>query len=163
MLGEVGTEPVAPHNERVSFGSVKEATRKSMRSNTATGTSPELRLRKALWAAGLRGYRKNVRDVTGRPDLVFGSRRLAVFIHGCFWHRCERCSHYRLPKTNTAFWRRKAEANVERHSFVCGQLVARGWRVMTLWECEIKEDVATCVARIADALCLEMDSRQSRE
>lgn len=134
---------------------VAESTRKSMQSNRGTGTSVEVRLRKALWAAGVRGYRKNVARLPGKPDLAFGRARLAVFVHGCFWHRCERCGRYRLPKTNTAYWHAKVEANSARHARVAEELKAMGWHVLTLWECELKDDLAACVQRIAAARARE--------
>ncbi|MCO5298044.1 MAG: very short patch repair endonuclease [Fimbriimonadaceae bacterium] len=147
-----------PPSARYSFAEMREtlvvaeSTRKSMQANRGKDTSTEVRLRRALWAAGARGYRKNVARLPGKPDLAFGKARVAVFVHGCFWHRCERCGRYRLPKTNTAYWQAKVETNVARHAQVVLELEARGWRVLTFWECELKEDLGACVEQVREAL-----------
>lgn len=127
---------------------VREGTRRSMQSNTSTGTKPELRLRKALWEAGLRGYRKNDKGFPGKPDVYVPRARLAVFVHGCFWHGCERCTTYSLPKTNRAFWREKVRRNRERHARHLEELEEMGVRAVTVWECELKEDLEGVVARV---------------
>ena len=130
---------------------VREATAKTMRANRSTDTKPELALRKALWAAGLRGYRKNVRKLPGTPDVVFGRARLAVFVHGCYWHQCPRCTRNRVPKTNAAYWEAKFSANAARDARQEAALVEAGWRVLVLWECELKA-IETAVERVRDAL-----------
>jgi DNA mismatch endonuclease (patch repair protein) len=124
---------------------VSEATRRSMSSNRGTGTKPEVAFRKALWAVGMRGYRVNVRKLPGSPDVVFGKRKLAVFVNGCFWHACPQCGRFSFPKKNAEYWRLKIEANQERDSRVAEQLTALGYRVLTVWECEIKKDINACV------------------
>ena len=83
---------------------VKESVRRSMQGNTSTETEPERLLRAALFQSGVRGYRKNVRKLPGTPDVVFGKQKLAVFVHGCYWHRCPRCTRNIHPKTNSKFW-----------------------------------------------------------
>ena len=93
---------------------VAESTRKSMQSNRGTESSPKVRLRRTLWAAGIRGYCRSVAHLSGKPGVALGRARVAVFMHGCFWHRCERCGRYSLPKTYTAYWLAKVEANVAR-------------------------------------------------
>jgi len=92
-------------------------------------TGPEIRLRRALWAAGLRGYRKH----WGRPsiDVAYVGRKVAVFVDGCFWHGCPR--HYREPKTNVGFWRPKIARNRERDGEVARRLRGEGWLVVRLW------------------------------
>ena len=132
---------------------MREATAKTMRANRSADTKPEIALRKALWAAGLRGYRKNVRRLPGTPDVVFGPARLAVFVHGCYWHQCPRCTRNRVPKTNATYWQAKFAANVERDARQIAELEASGWRVLVLWECEIK-DVGAAVERVRTALKL---------
>src|SRR5687767_15564066 len=77
---------------------VAESTRRSMQGNRSEGTKPELAFRKALWQAGLRGYRKNSKKLPGSPDVVFGKSKLAVFVHRCFWHGCPHCQRNRSPK-----------------------------------------------------------------
>lgn len=131
---------------------VREGTRKSMQGNRGTGTRPEFRLRQALWAAGLRGYRKNVRKLPGKPDVVFGKAKLAVFLHGCFWHGCPVCTRNRTPKTNARYWSTKVAANRERDERVRAELEAMGYRVVTIWECQLKASTEVCVERVREAL-----------
>ena len=135
---------------------VREATVKTMRANRAKDTKPEISLRKALWAAGLRGYRKNVRGLPGTPDVVYGRARLAVFVHGCYWHQCPRCLRNRTPKTNRLYWEAKFAANVERDARQLGRLEAMGWRTLVVWECDLK-DLPSAVERVRAALRLEGD------
>lgn len=123
-----------------------------MRSNRGTETNLEVRLRNALWASGIRGYRKNVTKLPGRPDVLFGSKRLAVFIHGCYWHRCPRCNKDAKFHTNEAFWRSKLQSNVERDQRNEEALTQLGYRVLVIWECEVKRDLAGCVDQVRDAL-----------
>lgn len=99
-------------------------------------TKPEMTIRKGLWSLGYR-YRVSTR-LPGRPDIVFPRERLAVFIDGCFWHRCPR--HYQAPATNPQFWERKIDRNVERDRMVDLQLASLGWRVKRIWEHEVRED-----------------------
>ncbi|HYI83822.1 MAG TPA: very short patch repair endonuclease [Acetobacteraceae bacterium] len=99
-------------------------------------TKPERVVRRGLWAAGLR-YRLHARSLPGKPDLVFPRARLAIFIHGCFWHRHEGCRGTRTPKTNVDFWKAKFSANVRRDQRVMEELEALGWRTVVIWECEI--------------------------
>lgn len=101
-------------------------------------TKPEMRVRKALHAAGLR-YRLHVRSLPGVPDLVFPSRRVALFVHGCFWHRHPGCKAARLPKSRLEFWGPKLAKNVERDKRNRAALKAAGWKVMEIWECETRK------------------------
>ncbi len=130
---------------------VREGTRRSMQGNRGTGTSPEVRLRKALWAAGLRGYRKNVRKLPGKPDVVFGRAKVAVFVHGCYWHQCPRCTRNRAPKTNALYWQAKFAANVERDARNEAALRDLGYRVVVVWECELG-DMEEVVGRVRATL-----------
>ena len=97
-------------------------------------TKPELVVRRGLHAAGFR-FRLHRKDLPGKPDLVLPKHRVAIFVHGCFWHRHEGCANFRLPKTNTEFWRNKIGRNVERDAAVAYTLRKRGWRVLMVWEC----------------------------
>ena len=101
-------------------------------------TKPELRVRKALHSAGLR-YRLHDRRLPGVPDLVFPARRIALFVHGCFWHRHPGCAATRLPKSRLDFWAPKLAGNVERDARQQAELIARGWTVMVIWECETRD------------------------
>ncbi|HWI81516.1 very short patch repair endonuclease [Ramlibacter sp.] len=100
-------------------------------------TKPEMRVRRALHAAGLR-YVLHDRRLPGAPDLVFPSRGVALFVHGCFWHRHENCVAARLPKSRLDFWGPKLAANAERDQRQERQLAALGWTVIVVWECETK-------------------------
>jgi DNA mismatch endonuclease, patch repair protein len=99
-------------------------------------TQPELVLRKALHAAGLR-YRVHVPELPGRPDLVFARYRAAVFVHGCFWHCHEGCPVHKIPSTRRDFWTAKLRANVVRDLTNQSKLREQGWRVLIVWECAI--------------------------
>lgn len=99
-------------------------------------TKPELTVRRHLHASGLR-FRLHKIGLPGRPDIVFPSRRIVVFVHGCFWHGHEGCKRATIPATRPEFWRSKIEANRERDFRVTAQLEALGWIVRTVWECGI--------------------------
>ena len=100
-------------------------------------TKPEKRLRSVLHRAGFR-FRLHDRSLPGTPDIVFPSRRKAIFVHGCFWHlhRCQKPS--RKPKSNRAYWIPKLEATKKRDTRNRRKLTALGWQVLTVWECELK-------------------------
>lgn len=104
----------------------------------AKDTKPELRVRRALHAAGLR-YRLHRRDLPGCPDLVFSRWRTIVLVHGCFWHQHAnaRCKLARMPKSRLEFWLPKLKGNRRRDQRVKRQLRQLGWRVVEVWECQI--------------------------
>lgn len=102
-------------------------------------TSPEMRVRRLAHASGLR-YRLHRRDLPGKPDLVFPRHRVALFVHGCFWHRHPGCAKASMPKSRSDFWREKFERNVERDRQAEQELEALGWRVLVIWECGTKSD-----------------------
>lgn len=112
-------------------------------------TKPEMRVRHALHAAGLR-YRLHVRTLPGVPDLVFPSRRLAVFVHGCFWHQHPGCSAARMPKSRLDFWHAKLSGNVERDTRKSAELRSLGWEVLVVWECQTRKtgQLAELTARV---------------
>lgn len=120
---------------------------KVMRSNKAKNTRPELTVRKALRTKGLRGYRLHPKKVPGRPDICFIGKRVAIFVNGCFWHRCPHC-RLPLPKTNREFWRKKFLRNIERDRLKEERLIGDGWTVLTFWECEIKRDTKSILEKI---------------
>ena len=122
-----------------------------MRSNRARDTGPELLLRRALRQAGIRGYRTNWKRVPGRPDVAFPARRLAVFVHGCFWHQCPHCN-LPLPRSNVEYWQGHLQRNRVRDSRKVRALRGLGWTVRAFWECEIRQDVARCAGEIESAL-----------
>jgi DNA mismatch endonuclease (patch repair protein) len=124
----------------------REMRSRIMSSIRSVNTGPEMSVRRALHAAGLR-YRIHVRGLPGTPDVVFPGRRLAVFVNGCFWHRCPMCRPG-MPKANREFWEAKFRGNAERDRRVLAELRAGGWDVFTVWEC----DVAGGVSRLLDFL-----------
>jgi DNA mismatch endonuclease (patch repair protein) len=102
-------------------------------------TSPEMTVRKRLHGLGYR-YRLHSRELPGKPDLVFPSRRKVVFVNGCYWHG-HSCKYGKAqPKTNRAFWQEKLRRNIERDRRVRRLLRAAGWRSLVIWECQIKRD-----------------------
>lgn len=105
-------------------------------------SNPEKELRCLVHAMGYR-YRLHVRDLPGKPDMVFPGRRAVIFMHGCFWHRHEGCNLARLPKSRTTFWKEKLEANRQRDQRNQEQLTERGWRVLTVWECQLSDAIGT--------------------
>ncbi len=101
-------------------------------------TKPELLIRRYLYSRGYR-YRKNVKSLPGSPDIVLRKYGIAIFIHGCFWHGHVVDGH--IPHTNSDFWKRKIEKNQERDKKNNKKLKALGWKVMTIWECQLKKKV----------------------
>lgn len=100
-------------------------------------TKPEMIVRKYLFSRGLR-YRLHVKTLPGSPDIVLPKYKTVIFVDGCFWHGHEGCKYYRLPKTNTDFWRAKIERNISRDIRNEAELNARGWSVIRVWECDIR-------------------------
>ena len=122
-----------------------------MQANRARDTQPERTLRRALREAGLGGYRLNWRKAPGRPDISYPGRRVAIFVHGCYWHHCTRC-HPHLPKSNPEFWARKFELNRERDSRKRLQLEEIGWSVHEFWECDVRKCLDWVLARVVLSL-----------
>lgn len=113
--------------------------RHSMQGNKRADTKPEMLVRRRLRAAGLTGYRLQWKKAPGRPDIAFPGRKVAIFVNGCFWHRCPHC-HPSMPKRNTAFWEAKFARNVARDQAALAALDEQGWTAITIWECQLKKD-----------------------
>lgn len=128
-----------------------EAVSRVMSANCGKNTNPELAIRKALWKQNIRGYRLHVKKLPGKPDIVFSGLKLAIFVHGCFWHRCPSCN-YSLPKTNVEYWKTKFCRNVERDKRHLEMLKASNWDVLVVWECEIKRSPDEVVKKIVNAV-----------
>lgn len=112
-------------------------------------TTPELTVRRFLHAQGLR-FRLHASGLPGRPDLVFPKYRTVVFVHGCFWHLHQNCRFARLPASNRRFWTAKLSGNRLRDRRKAQALRAAGWRVLTIWECQLSERrLLNLAARIA--------------
>lgn len=113
-------------------------------------TKPELLLRSVLHREGLR-FRLHAKTLPGRPDLVLPKYRIAIFVHGCFWHRHQACPFAYNPKSNAKFWQKKFGENVARDARKADELRRAGWRVMVVWECEVKrisEDPSNLIRKI---------------
>ncbi|WP_298373530.1 very short patch repair endonuclease [Azospirillum sp.] len=122
-----------------------------MRAVKSVDTTPEKVIRRTLWAAGLR-YRLHDKRLPGTPDVLFPSRKIALFVHGCFWHGHEGCPRHRVPKTRREYWEAKIARNRQRDANARAALEAMGWTVLVVWECETKkaDQRAALVATIKD-------------
>src|SRR5690606_40855192 len=109
-------------------------------------TSPEMAVRKAVHAAGFR-YRLHRADLPGKPDLAFSRHKLAVFVHGCFWHG-HRCRRFRMPSSNQAYWTRKIQRNRERDARAAEALAEMGWERIVIWECELEAGTERLIERL---------------
>ena len=147
----------------VSYGVVKApapqassyAVHKSMQGNKRKDTKPELVVRERLRAAGLGGYRLQW-QAPGRPDIAWPGKKVCIFVNGCFWHRCPHCNPS-TPKKNVEYWTAKFERNVERDRGNVEALQADGWRVHTIWECELKKKTLdNTMARLLPELAREL-------
>lgn len=122
-----------------------------MRRIKSKDTFIEILLRKELWKRGLR-YRKNAKDVYGKPDIVFKSKKLAVFADSEFWHGRWLHKGKNIPKTNTEFWVKKITRNVERDKEVNKKLEGEGWKILRFWEDDIRKNVSKCADTIEEIL-----------
>lgn len=102
-------------------------------------TKPEILIRKALFAKGLR-YRINVKSLPGSPDIVLKKYKTVIFVHGCFWHGHD-CKYGKLPATNTEFWKEKRDRNKKRDQRKIEELEVLNWKVFVVWECEINSTI----------------------
>lgn len=118
-------------------------------------TKPELIVRKLLHGLGYR-YRLHRKDLPGTPDICFISRKKAIFVHGCFWHRHEGCRRTTTPKTRTGFWEEKFRQNVARDHRKIDDLRKLGWNALVVWECET-EDKSKLESRLIDFLSPQTD------
>ena len=103
-------------------------------------TKPEQLLRQALWHKGFR-YTLHVKYLPGKPDIVLPKYKTAIFVNGCFWHGHKGCKDFVIPKSNTAFWLEKIGKNKNRDEHNITALISAGWKVITIWECELKKPV----------------------
>ena len=118
-----------------------------MRRVKGRDTSPELKVRKLLTRLGAR-YRLHRKDLPGNPDIVLPGRKLAIFVHGCFWHGHDCARGARVPKQNRDYWLARVARNTARDEAAQAALAAAGWRVVVLWECDMK-DAAALLERLA--------------
>lgn len=119
---------------------------------------PEMLVRKALFAMGCR-FRLHRRDLPGTPDIVMPSRRIAIFVHGCFWHAHQGCKYAKTPSTRTEFWTAKLQGNVDRDRRAADKLAETGWRVLNVWECSTRD--ADAAKGLPNALRAWIDSGEA--
>jgi DNA mismatch endonuclease, patch repair protein len=112
-------------------------------------TGPEVKLRKLLYSKGVRGYRIHY-HLPGKPDIVFVKKKIAIFIDGCFWHKCPIC--FQEPETRKDFWMKKINTNVNRDRNVDDQLQKTGWNVIRIWEHEIRKEPDCVIKKIISLL-----------
>lgn len=130
----------------------------------ASDTQPELRVRRLVHAAGYR-FRLHVKDLPGVPDLVFPRYRLAIFVHGCFWHG-HNCIDGHLPKSNERYWKGKLRRNTQRDMAAQAKLEQLGWRTTVIWECEADNGarrLVSLLSKLRAGECADLASRTSRE
>lgn len=118
----------------------KEKRSEIMSHVTGKETKPEIMVRKYLFARGLR-YRKNVKLLPGTPDIVFPKYKTVVFVNGCFWHGHKECKYSHLPSTNLEYWEKKIADNLERDERKIRELEELGYRVLIVWQCQLKPNV----------------------
>jgi DNA mismatch endonuclease (patch repair protein) len=102
-------------------------------------TKPEIEVRKFLFSKGFR-YRLHDKNLPGKPDIVLPKYKTAVFINGCFWHGHEACKYYVVPKTRTEWWLNKINSNIQKDLNALQYLREKGWRIITVWECQLKKN-----------------------
>lgn len=122
-----------------------------MKGNVRSNTKPELRLRRLLREAGFPGYRLHWKLAPGTPDIAYPGQKVAIFVNGCFWHRCPHCTPPN-PKSHSDFWEAKFSRNQERDARKTRQLKEAGWRVVTVWECRLRDDPGDVMRAITAAL-----------
>jgi DNA mismatch endonuclease (patch repair protein) len=124
---------------------VDSATRSRMMAGIrGKNTKPEILVRSYLHRSGLR-FRIHVKDLPGKPDVVLPKYKTAIFVHGCFWHSHPRCKFAVVPASNIEFWKQKLDSNRERDQVNKKRLKALGWRVLTIWECQLDERHLSCL------------------
>lgn len=114
-------------------------------------TKPEEIVRKYLFSQGFR-YRKNVAKLPGKPDIVLPKYRTVIFVNGCFWHMHQGCKYFVWPKHNAEFWKEKITGNAERDQRKRQELEELGWRVIIVWECQLKDSLDDCLNSLKIAL-----------
>ena len=102
-------------------------------------TKPEDMVRKYLFSKRLR-YRKNVKTLPGKPDIVLPKYKTIIFVNGCFWHGHQNCKYFVMPKSNTEYWKNKISNNIARDQIIYKRLSNLGWNILIIWECELKKD-----------------------
>jgi DNA mismatch endonuclease (patch repair protein) len=133
------------------FVDVPESTRRRMRSIKGKDTKPERTLRAQLHAMGFR-FRKNVKGLPGTPDIAIKRRKIAIFVHGCFWHQHDECQQGRVPGTRQEYWLPKLARTVQKDTETLRLYDEMGWAVCVVWECHLTADFESEVSRVAKLL-----------
>ena len=117
---------------------VSEQRSRNMSAIKSKNTKPEIKVRKVLHSMGYR-FRLHSKDLPGSPDIVLPKYKTVIFVHGCFWHRHENCKYASTPKTRQEFWNKKFNENINRDKINQENLSSKGWKIIIVWECEIKD------------------------
>ena len=117
---------------------VSEQRSRNMSAIKSKNTKPEIKVRKVLHSMGYR-FRLHSKDLPGSPDIVLPKYKTVIFVHGCFWHRHENCKYASTPKTRQEFWETKFRENINRDKINQENLSSKGWKIIIVWECEIKD------------------------
>lgn len=125
----------------------KDRISRALRAVKSKNTTPEVALRKALRNHEVIGYRLHWAKAPGEPDIAFPGRKIAIFVHGCFWHRCPYCKQ-KEPQSNIVFWNDKFQKTKERDIKTLEVLSQLGWTVIVIWECQIRNNINYCVELI---------------
>lgn len=159
LSGKMASQPV---RARAEERAVTPAVHKSMQGNKRANTKPELLVRERLHEAGLTGYRLQWK-VPGRPDIAWPGKKVALFVNGCFWHRCPYCKPS-TPKKNVEYWTIKFEKNQERDKESVAQLEQMGWKVHVIWECQLKKNkIDQTMAQLLPILSAELGKQLRSE
>lgn len=129
----------------------RERRSENMRRIRSANTKPEIAVRRLVHSLGFR-FRLHLRDLPGRPDIVLPKHRAIILVHGCFWHQHRRCIDGRQPQSNTSYWSSKLERNLKRDRSNARKLRRLGWRVLTIWECQLgRADLHARITKFLDA------------
>ena len=119
---------------------VSEQRSRNMSAIKSKNTKPEIAVRKLLHSMGYR-FRLHRKDLPGSPDIVLPKYKTVIFVHGCFWHRHENCKYATTPKTRKEFWEKKFRENINRDNLNQANLSLKGWKIIIIWECQLKGDI----------------------
>ena len=126
---------------------VSEQRSRNMSAIKSKNTKPEIKVRKILHSMGYR-FRLHSKDLPGSPDIVLPKYKTVIFVHGCFWHRHENCKYATTPKTRQEFWNKKFKENINRDNLNQANLSLKGWKIIIIWECQLKGDIKKLIREL---------------
>ena len=126
---------------------VSEQRSRNMSAIKSKNTKPEITVRKLLHSMGYR-FRLHRKDLPGSPDIVLPKYKTVIFVHGCFWHRHENCKYASTPKTRKEFWEKKFRENINRDNLNQANLSLKGWKIIIIWECQLKGDIKKLIREL---------------